>query len=562
MIQGERVAPRALRHVMLASALLVGSTATTGCSEASRDDAGEDEATDLPADPPAPSTRLYRLTHEQWENTVRDLFHLSEPVGLSARFRSDAREGGYLFDSSGVALEVDQALWNNYRGAAIELGELAVSRRDVFAAIVPPDDGDATTRARSFIERFGARAFRRPLRAEEVAAYEALFARGESLYSDASGFEAGVRVVIEAILQSPYFVYRVEESDTVEDDVIPLGEYELAAKLSYTLWNTMPDEALLAAASEGTLRRDLRSHAERMVADARARTIVQRFHEAVFQAGKFAALERSSTVFPGVPENLGELATEEFRRFVSDVVFAGDGGLVELLTSSQSHVNADLARIYGVSGSFGDAFEPALLPAGQRRGVLTQIGFLAANASATHPDPIHRGKLVLERIVCAKVPAPPNVIPPLPIPEGQTNRQAIEELTEQPGSTCAGCHSTFINPYGFPFENYDAIGAFRVLDNGLPIDSSSEVFLDDEKVPIANPFELIDALASSPAVHACYAKHWVEYFQGRPAVAEDRPTIDRLAETSLTEGLSIRELLVELVMSPAFQLRSAQELAP
>src|SRR5690606_6857504 len=117
--------------------------------------------------------------------------------------------------------------------------------------------------------------------------------------------------------------------------------------------------------------------------------------------------------------------------------------------------------------------QPVTLPSGQRRGILTQIGFLAANSSSTNPDPIHRGIFVLDRVVCTPVPAPPDVIPPLPTVAGQTNREAIAELTEQPGSTCAGCHKAFINPYGFAFENYGAIGAFRVQDHGFPVNAAA-----------------------------------------------------------------------------------------
>lgn len=549
--------------------LLAGVIASAGCYVGDRtpegvegSDAGETGSMMNGEDEiPAPSTRLYRLTHEQWENVVQDLFFLSETTGLSAAFRSDAREGGYMFDNNGPGLEVDQALWTNYRGAAIELGRRAVEDDAVRAAIVPTE-ADERTSADRFVREFGLRVFRRPLTADEEALYRSLFDQGASLYPNEAAFDAGVRLTVEAMLQSPYFIYRVEESDAIADGVIELSEFEVAAKLSLALWNSMPDQVLFEAAQAATLRANLATHAERMLEDVRAKRVVESFHKAVFSASRFENLERSSEVFPAAPEDLGALAFEEFRRFVGDIVFEGGGGLRELLSSNESYVNDDLARIYGIAIDVEEGFQLTTLPEGQRRGILTQIGFLAANATSVNPDPIHRGKFVLERITCTAVPLPPDVLPPLPIVEGKTNRQAIEELTEVPGSTCAGCHSTFINPYGFPFETYDAIGAFRLEDNGLPVDPSSTIILDGEQRPISNPFDLVDALTSSPAVHRCYAKHWVEYMNGRNAVPDDDSQIDRLADASLTGELSVRELLLDLVTSPAFVRRSPEELSP
>ena len=141
-----------------------------------------------------------------------------------------------------------------------------------------------------------------------------------------------------------------------------------------------------------------------------------------------------------------------------------------------------------------------------------------------------------------------------------TNRQAIEELTEQPGSNCAGCHSVFINPLGFPFENYDSTGAFRTLDDGLPVDPASTVILDGASTEVADAMELMDLLASSPAVHKCYAKHWVEYASGRPAVAEDDALVTRLAAASLDANASMEDTLVEIIKSTPFTFLSATEL--
>ena len=185
---------------------------------------------------------------------------------------------------------------------------------------------------------------------------------------------------------------------------------------------------------------------------------------------------------------------------------------------------------------------------------------MASNATSVDPDPIHRGAFLSERITCSELPPPPDDIPPLPEVTGKTNREAIEELTEQPGTNCAGCHSVFINPFGFPYENYDSTGAFRTQDEGFPIDSATTVILDAAEHEIGNAIDLADLLANSPAVHDCYAKHWVEYSAGRPEQPEDEALIHRLAAASLDDDASLQDTLVTLITSTPFTTRSAFEL--
>jgi hypothetical protein len=163
-------------------------------------------------------------------------------------------------------------------------------------------------------------------------------------------------------------------------------------------------------------------------------------------------------------------------------------------------------------------------------------------------------------MACMLIAAPPDNVPLLPDFEGMTNRQAVEEHTEQEGSTCSACHSTIINPFGFPFENYDATGAFRTMDGEFTVDPATTVVLDGEPVPVANALALADALAASPSVHECYLQHWIEYANGRPAVEEDDPLIERLGEMSLGEQASVQGLLVELVTSKPFLSRAVEEL--
>lgn len=514
------------------------------------------------AELPAPAARLARLTHTQWENTVQDLLYLDAPTGFSESFRADPSNAGYLFDNSAAALEVDQALWSGYQRAAADTAALAVTTPGVLDAILPVDAGDDAARAEAFVRDFGLRAFRRPLEAGEITGYAALFPGAADLYEETTGFDAGVQLVIESMLQSPHFLYRIERSTETQGEVIALDSFEVAQRLSFFLLGSMPDDELFDVALEGSLTQPdvLEDQARRLLADPRAKRVVESFHDDVFESESYVGAAPLPAVYPDAPENLGELALQEFHTFVERVLVEDQGGVRELLTSNVTYANAELAALYGVTGVAGDTFERVELNPELRRGVLTQIGFLAANATGVQPDPIHRGAFISERIACSELPPPPDDIPPLPDVAGMTNREAIEELTEQPGSNCAGCHSTFINPLGFPFENYDASGAFRIEDDGQTVDPATTVILDGVENEIANAVELAELLAESPAVHACYAKHWVEYSAGRPALPEDDALVARLAAASLDSSASLEDTLVEIVKSQPFTTRSTTEL--
>lgn len=547
-----------------------GSAGTDSAGDGSGGDGSDSDSNDSddPGGPsgaelPAPAARVARLTHVQWENTVQDLLYLDAPTGFSDAFRADPTNSGYLFDNSAAALEVDQALWSGYQRAAVDTAQLAVTSPAVLDAILPVDGGDEAARADAFVRDFGLRAFRRPLEDAEVSVYTGLFDGAAEFFDDSEGFDAGVRLVIETMLQSPHFLYRIERSTEIEDEVIALDDYEVAQRLSYFVLNSMPDDELFDVAAEGTLRQPdvLEDQARRLLADPRAKEVVESFHDAIFDTESILGAAPLPAVYPNAPENIGELAYDEFHTFIERTMVDEKGGVHELFNSNVTYANADLAALYGVQGVSGDDFQRVELDPAERRGVLTQIGFLAANATGAQPDPIHRGAFISERITCSELPPPPDDIPPIPSVEGMTNREAIEELTEQPGSNCAGCHSVFINPLGFPFENYDSTGALRVDDGGLPLDTASTVILDNESHEISGAIELADLLAASPSVHACYVKHWVEYASGRPEAEEDHALVERLAAASLDANASMEDTLVEIIKSTPFTYRSATELA-
>ena len=188
------------------------------------------------------------------------------------------------------------------------------------------------------------------------------------------------------------------------------------------------------------------------------------------------------------------------------------------------------------------------------------MGFLSQFATRSYPDPIHRGVFLAKNIVCHPLSAPPDNIPPLPAAENQeSNRQVVERHTEQENTSCQACHSTYINPLGFPYENFDAVGRVRADDRGLPIDTATAPLLDCVHLPVDDAVSLADALRESPQVHGCLAQHLIESSLGRRFHPEDDPWVARLGAQSL-DGESLRAMLIELLTSPGFRLRSTTEL--
>jgi hypothetical protein len=509
---------------------------------------------------PAPSSRFARLTHTQWENSVRDLLQLGTASDLSQTFPSDARTAGFLFDNHELSLEVDQVLAAAYASAAETLAARVSADASALARILPPDTGSERERVQAFITSFGERAFRRPLESSEVETLASLFELGKDSYDDATGFTAGIRMLLEAFLRSPFFLYRVESSTEASGATIPLSGYEIAQRLSFLFTNSIPDAALLEAARAGQLTRpsEVRRQALRLLSTPGARRAIVGFHDQLLDFEKFEGIKPSPRAYPGLSDSFAEAVLTSGNLFIDDLVVAEGGTFEELMTSNQAFVNDELAPVYGLSGNFGPSFVKVDLPEGERGGIFNQIGFLAANATSVNPDPIHRGVFIATRMLCLGIAAPPDGVPPLPPIVNGTNREIVENHT-QSSPVCQACHATLINPFGFPFENYDASGAYRTTDNGEPVDASSAPVIDGEPTPVENSVELAEALGRSRQAHECFSSHLVEYAFGREKARVDAPLIEALTDASLA-GTPILELLVRIAESPAFLTRSVEEL--
>ncbi|MFZ1863657.1 MAG: DUF1592 domain-containing protein [Polyangiales bacterium] len=508
----------------------------------------------------AAATAFPRLTHAQWENTVQDFLRLGQPPNLAGTFEPDTRVS--FFDNNAKALRISGDLWSDYQAAAEQLADAVTADAAALERLLPAGlPTDPTQQAGAIVSDLGRRAYRRSLSTEELDAHETLFARGPAHFPDMDPLSSGVRVLLEAMLQSPYFLYRVELGKGRTGDSIELSDFEIASRLSYMIWNTMPDDALLAEAERGALHtpEQVAAQASRLLADPRGQEMVERFHSQLLNWDLYRHLSKDPTEFPLYYEGVGDDMYEEARLFVQSVVLEENGSLAELLTAPYTFANAGLAGIYGLGGAFDDTFSRATFdPADQpdRGGLLTQLGFLASHGGLT--GSIHRGVFINHRILCTDLPPPPDAVPPIPADNGQTmtSRERIEMHTG-PGTCGATCHGTFINPVGFAFESFDGFGQYRTEELGLPIDASASFEFEDGPVSYDGAAEFTGAVADRVQAHDCYAKHWVEYALGRSTAGSDLDLIQDLGNASLG-GLAIEDMILELVGSEEFRTRNAE----
>lgn len=498
---------------------------------------------------PAATTRFMRLNHKQWENTVRDALKLSAVTGLSNAFVAEPLRSS--FDTNGAVLSVSADTFQDYQSAAESLANTVAHDAAIKARFAPQAD------ASEFIKNLGKRAFRRPLTDAEASACLALFDKGRALLGSGDDFADGMQLVSSYLFQSPHFIYREELSSAVVNGKVPLDAYEVASKLAYAILGSMPDDQLLASADSGALatREQVVAEVKRLLATPSARDSLLDFHEQLLVMRGYDNISKRDT-FPGFGEGVAEDLRQEAKHFIQDIVFQQDHGFTTLMTAPYTFANARVRGLYGldVAGANATDFVKVQLDPTQRAGLLTQIGFLAANGEQDTPNIIIRGVTIARKIMCAALPPPPKDVPPLPPPRpNSTNRQRVELATKE--SPCSGCHSTIINPLGVAFEHLDGVGKYRAQDNGLPVDSSTSYAVDGKSVPIAGAVDLANAIANSDQAHACYAQNMAEYLYGRVIT---RTTDNQLVQQGgwlSHDKESVQNLVVNLLATDAFLTR-------
>jgi len=489
-------------------------------------------------------SRFVRLTHEQWEASVRDVLRLDALPGVAEGFIGDPPVGRFSNNERGLA--VTPNLWGDYQRAAEELAA-NVAADPVARGRLMGTAPDSTT----FVTQLGRRMYRRPLTTAEVQRYVGIYDGGAAMLGSGDPTVDGVQMVVRTMLQSPYFVYRTE----LGDDGMPLSGYEVASKLSFMFLNTTPSDELLDAAAAGELDTSdgVLGRARAMLETVEGRASFERMHVELLGTDRYRSITKDTTRFPLYNETLND-QLEQADRLFFDYLYSNNLGLRGLLLSPVAFVNQATAPLYGMS-VVGPEHQRVQLD-GTRPGFFTRIGFLALNATLVDPDPIHRGVDMNREVLCIEFPPPPGEIPPLPeFQPGQTNRQRVNGHTG-PNTCGAGCHSEIINPLGFAFENFDTIGMVRTVDNGQPIDTSGAYRLPDGLRSFANATELLTILAESPQTHACFAKHVAEFTLARDLTDADRADVFELMDVSLEPSSSMKEMVLSIVHSPSFLVRN------
>jgi hypothetical protein len=475
-------------------------------------------------------TPLRRLTRREYDATVRDL--LGDTSSPAQAFVADEKRNGYESNVSAVdSLQVDQ-----YRLAARDLASTAAA---TFDTLVPCDRSD-TACAESFIVNFGKRAYRRPLDDEERTGYVEMY---EEVRDDASADEA-LQLVVQTMLMSPHFLYHVEVG---EADSTQLTEYEVASRLSYFIWGTMPDDDLFAAADAGDLgdRDGIEAAARRMLEDERAEDMLASFSSQWLLLGEVGDVVRDTTVFPDWDPALFAAMREETQTFIEEVVLRGDGKLDTLLTANYSYVAPDLAAHYGVTPG-DDELGRTELPQ-ERAGLLTQGALLVSHAYPTEASWVHRGKLVRERFLCGELPPPPPDV----------DFDNVNDPNRLERAECKGCH-LLMDPIGTGFDRYDATGRYRTEDaEGEAIPAGGEVYAN-EIGEFDSVTELATSLAQSDEVRECVAEQLGTFALGRQLDEEDECSRDAILTAFRDSEFNVRDLMVAIVVSDAFRHRAGE----
>ncbi len=525
------------------------------------------------APPAGPAERggFRRLTHAQYDNTVRDL--LGDITGPARNFPPEDFVDGFknqyqaqsaspvLAEAYGAAAEKlagdaarSIALRDPHRLLPCKLPK-AVMRTKAARSGGGVDDSKEVVCRDDFIRDFGRRAFRRPLGVTEHARYVTLFAAQP-------GFLAGVKIVVEAMLQAPSFLYLVDTTDEARQP------FARAARLAYFLWNTMPDDALLDAAARGDLASapGVASVSATMTADPRAQQALDEYVAQWLRLDRVREAVKDRRQFPMFTPEIGAAMAEETRRSVTELV-VGDGNFMDLFSADYSFVNSDLAAIYGLAAP-AHPFDKVKYPAASgRAGVLSQGTFLTGTSKPADTSPTARGLFVREQFLCQKVPTPPPGVnmnlPPLDEDKPTTNRQRLGmHLTEE---SCARCHN-LIDSIGFGFEKFDAIGrrqdklkiSFNRGRSGqapagveLPLDTRGAIAgLANSSFTDAREIGII--LSKSGACQRCMATQVFRYATGRHETPADRAALDRISAEFRQSGFKFRQLLISVAQWTEF----------
>jgi hypothetical protein len=497
---------------------------------------------------PGPSP-MKLLSRTQYLNSVRDLVGVVNGLESALGASSNASAFGL------VQPDVAQVDLENYRNAATTVAAAVVANPTLLNQLAPCANSTAKRScAEAFVRTFAARAYRAPVTdAADIERHLGLYDLGAKV-----SFAHGIELLIQGILQAPRFLYRVEigSAEKVSAAAVKLSPYELAARLSFTVWDSLPDAKLTTAATSGALatKEGVSAQLEWMLQDQKGSSLVRRFLENWIRLPDLDNVLKDATLYPQwTRTTLRASMKAQASTFFDDLLANQGGKLSALLTSDTVFVNNDLGSYYGTTG--GDAFTSAHGAPGATAGILTLPAFLTLMAKPSESSPIYRGKFVREQMLCQLLPAPPANIPKPPeVTPSVSTRERLRQHEADP--SCSACHR-LMDPIGFAFESYDALGKYRTTDGSIEVDTSGELIgtgeIDGKFTGVA---ELGQKLSQSETVRRCMARQWFRFALAR----FEQPLIDDCSMKGLLDAFEaadadLNTLPKAIVESDAFQYR-------
>jgi mono/diheme cytochrome c family protein len=516
----------------------------------------------LPRDPGRVTIR--RLNRVEYRNTIRDLMGVDYPA--TEELPSD--DVGYGFDNIADVLSLAPVHLEKYLAAAEKIVSevfLDVKRRERFLSW----RGDARNpreAARRILTEFARRAYRRPVSPQEV---ERLLQLVDKARQDGDGPEEALQVAFKAVLVSPHFLFRIERDPAPDEKrslplpaeryvpgVYPISEYELATRLAYFLWSSMPDEELFQLADKGQLRQNLDAQVKRMLQSPKSRALVENFAGQWLQLRNLSSIMIDPKLFPRYDAFMRESMQRETEMYF-EYILREDRSILEFLDSDYTFLNERLARHYGIEGVQGLEMRLVKLPDRRRGGILTHASILTVTSNPTRTSPVKRGQFILENILGTPPPPPPPDVPELDNDKNAvltgSLRQRMEKHRENPG--CAVCHVK-MDALGFGLENFDAIGAWRTKDGSFEIDPSGTL---PDGTTFRNPAELRQALLQqADQFRRCLAEKLLTYALGRGLEPTDNVFLREIVAQTKQGGDRFSALILAIVHSDPFQLRRGQ----
>jgi mono/diheme cytochrome c family protein len=425
------------------------------------------------------------------------------------------------------------------------------SRRRIFTCR-PANARAETACAKQILSTVARRAYRQPVADADLQRIMSFFESGR----ETGGFETGIRTALQRILASPQFIFRIER-DSTPGAVRRISDFELASRLSFFLWSTIPDDRLLQLAGAGSLSKPavLEGEVRRMLSDPRSHALVDNFAGQWLRIRNLRNVSPNSDLYPDFDDNL----RQSFRReteLLFDSIIREDRNVLDLMTADYTFVNERLARHYGIPGIYGSQFRRVPVTDPARRGLLGQGSFLAVTSHAERTSPVLRGKWILENILGLPVPPPPPNVPPLKERvNGEKPRTMRDQMAEHRASpVCASCHKV-MDSIGFALENFDAVGAWRAQDADAPVDASGDLA---DGTHVNGVVELREALLKKPDLFVgTMTEKLMTYALGRGIDYRDMPAVRTIVKDAGRNGYKFSSLVMGVVRSLPFQMKMA-----